>query len=115
MFEEKSNPLSVLNKITDDEIKKLINEIHSPLLALYHGGYREYINEIDWNCCFCGKKIERHEGYWGYKDMSWSNGPKSCHKCFSKFLLMMEENSILIRIFKMIKDRDLDGLRRIID
>lgn len=106
-------------KLTDDEIKELIYEIYEPLehphplRHLYYGGYREYINEIDWNCHFCGEKIERHEGYWGRKQMRWSEGAKLCHKCFLKFLLIMEENEYLMSLFEKIGRRELEVLEQL--
>lgn len=78
------------------ELRELRNilehKIENPLVNLYYGGYRSYDNTKDWICHFCGKKIETDEGYWAHKQMKWSEGPKLCHECFLKFLVMMEYN-----------------------
>jgi len=77
MERETDTPTRIIKYLTDDEIKKLIvngpfegrvrdydrSDYSHPLLHLYTGGYREVINEKDWVCHFCGKKIERHKGY----------------------------------------------------
>ncbi len=105
--------------LSDDEIKELIHEIYEPLehphplRHLYYGGYREYINERDWICHFCGEKIERHKGYWGLKTMRWSERAKLCHRCFLKFLTMMEENDYLMSLFGMIRGKELEILSQL--
>ncbi len=95
--------------LTDDEIKELIDKIDSPLEHLYPWGYRLYHNDKNWNCHFCGKKIEREEGYWGHKEMNlnWSKGAKLCHKCYLKFLLMMEDNVSFILLLEKLHRKEL--------
>jgi hypothetical protein len=102
-------------KLTDDETKELISEINDPLkrhplLALYYGGYRLYHNTIDWTCHFCGEKIEVHKGYWGCKEMRWSEGAKLCPKCFLKFLLMIEDNEYLMLLLEKLSGKELEIL-----
>lgn len=95
--------------LTDDEIKELIDEIDSPLERLYPGGYRLYHNDKNWNCHFCGIKIDVHRGYWGGKEMimNWSKGAKMCHKCYLKFLLMMEDNEYIILLLEKLRGKEL--------
>lgn len=113
-----------IKEFTDDEIKELIYGKYNPLIAelqkrtLVHPlrhpliaireGYRLYENTKDWNCHFCGDEIKVKNGYWGVVDMQWSQGTKLCHRCFLKFLIMMEENWSLRMLFERIYERDLE-------
>jgi len=42
--------------------------------------------------------------------MNWSKGTKSCHKCFLKFLLMIEDNEYLMLLFEKIRGKELEIL-----
>lgn len=97
-------------KLPDDDIRKRISEIDSPLMHLHYGGYRAYYNTKNWTCHFCGELIEVNRGYWGHKKMNWSPGAKLCHKCFLKFLTIMKENEYLMLLFEKMRGKELKVL-----
>ena len=74
-----------------------------PLLELLHSGYRYYDNTKTWKCHFCGKTMGEGEGYWAHREMQWSQGPKMCHECFLKLLVLVESNSSLYRLLSALK------------
>ncbi|RLI88371.1 MAG: hypothetical protein DRO98_03275 [Archaeoglobales archaeon] len=43
------------------------------------------------------------EGYWAHREMQWSQGPKMCHECFLKLLVLVESNSSLYRLLSALK------------
>jgi hypothetical protein len=107
-----------IKELKDDEIIKLIYGKYKPLLAelqnhdMQHPliqireGYRLYDNNKDWNCNFCGEVIRYKTGYWGPVYMQWNQGTKLCHRCFLKFLIMMEENWGLRGLFEMLYEKE---------
>ncbi len=98
-------------KLSDNEIKELIHKINDPLnphplMALHYGGYRFFDNTKDQICHFCGEKIEINKGYWSHKTMRWSEGAKLCHRCFLKFLKVMEDNEYLMLLLEEMRGKE---------
>ena len=86
----------------DNKIVELIYKSGSPLLEIDYG-YRQYRNmRKNWKCEFCGRTIIRE--YWGQK---FGDSPpnKLCYKCFLKFLLVIEDNLFIMKLFEYIKRR----------
>jgi len=75
-----------------------------PLLKLFRSGYRYYENTKTWDCHFCRKTIGEREGYWAHKEMQWSQGPKMCHECFLKLVVLVESNSPLYELLSALKE-----------
>lgn len=84
----------------DDKIGELIYETNNPLLHI-NWGYRQYRNmKKNWRCEFCDRAIIRE--YWGQKFGDTSPN-KLCYKCFLKFLLVIEDNLFIMKLFEHVK------------
>ena len=96
---------------SNEEVKNtLLSNIDHPLLTITNIGYRLYNNNKDWICYFCESEIRERVGYWGREHMTWSMGAKLCHRCFLKYLAMLEENSYLMEVLKVLEKNNEEKL-----